>query len=311
MLVMVLADQPLRSSWVTVRPSSSAQVLEVLVVVAALAGGVLDAAGVGQGVGGFVQESAEDLSRAAAQSFAADHDLGALFACDVPAAGGVVTEPGLLAVGSAGDDDDGRGYFRVPAADFQPGVFQDLQDPAGGLRAVAVRGAVAGRVFRLPELVYPDDRTARGARTGAGAVEPVVAAAPVGVGEGVVGFGDLPEPVSGVGAVVHVRVVLLGQRAVGLLDLLRGGVGMDAEQRVVVLVPGFHGTAPLSGWSRDLMQARTMRLLPRFGTGSHHRPGTVVVAGGMTRIRVPASITDERNWIIGRMARARHCGEGA
>src|SRR5262249_52370021 len=35
--------------------------LEVLVVVAALAGGVLDAAGVGQGVGGFVQERAEDL----------------------------------------------------------------------------------------------------------------------------------------------------------------------------------------------------------------------------------------------------------
>ena len=37
--------------------------LEVLVVVAALAGGVLDAACVGQGVGGFVQEGAEYLLR--------------------------------------------------------------------------------------------------------------------------------------------------------------------------------------------------------------------------------------------------------
>ena len=34
--------------------------LEVLVVVAALAGGVLDAAGVGQGVGGFVQEGGRE-----------------------------------------------------------------------------------------------------------------------------------------------------------------------------------------------------------------------------------------------------------
>ena len=35
--------------------------LEVLVVVSALAAGVLDAAFVGQGVGGFVQEGAEYL----------------------------------------------------------------------------------------------------------------------------------------------------------------------------------------------------------------------------------------------------------
>src|SRR5437016_14455336 len=87
--------------------------LEVLVDVAALAGGVLDAAGVGQGVGGFGQERAEHVRGGAAESFAADHDLGALLAGDVPAAGGVVSPPGVLAVGAAGDDDDGRGYFRV------------------------------------------------------------------------------------------------------------------------------------------------------------------------------------------------------
>ncbi len=118
--------------------------LEVLVVVAALAGGVLDAARVGQGVGGLVQQGAEDLVRGAAQSFAADHDLGVLLAGDVPPAGGVVAQPGCLPVGSAGDDDDGRGDLRVPAADLQPDVFQDFQDAAGGLGAVAAGGPVSG-----------------------------------------------------------------------------------------------------------------------------------------------------------------------
>ena len=75
------------------------------------------------------------------------------------------------------------------------------------------------------------------------AVQPVVAAAPVRVGEGVVGFGDLPEPLSGVGAVVEVRVILLGQLAVGLLDQQHGGIRSDTEQPVVVLGLGFHGSA--------------------------------------------------------------------
>src|SRR6185437_3661464 len=94
--------------------------LEVLVVVAALAGGVLEAACVGQGVGCFVQEGGEDLACGAAQSFAADHDLGELLACDVPPAGGVVAPAGVLAVGAAGDDDHDGGDFGVPAADLQP-----------------------------------------------------------------------------------------------------------------------------------------------------------------------------------------------
>src|SRR6185312_9613820 len=139
--------------------------------------------------------------------------------CDVPPSGSVVAPPGVLAVGSAGDDDHHRGDFRVPAADFQPDVFEHLQDPAGGLGAVAVRGPVlvacpvAGT--GVPGLSVA---IARGLVAGEDAVEPVVPAAPVRVDQGVVGFGDLPELLSGVAAVVHIRVALLGQLAVGRLD---------------------------------------------------------------------------------------------
>src|SRR6185369_7964008 len=72
-------------------PSGQAELLGaglvLLVVVAALAGGVLDVPGVGQGVGGFVQQRAEDVLGGAAQSFTADHDFGVLLAVDVPPAG--------------------------------------------------------------------------------------------------------------------------------------------------------------------------------------------------------------------------------
>src|SRR5262249_45614019 len=105
--------------------------LEVPVVVAPLPGGVLNAALVGQGVSSFVQEGAENLVRGAAQPFAADHDLGVLLAGDVPPAGSVVAQPGLFSFGAAGDDDDGRRDFRVPAADLQPDIFQHLQQAAG------------------------------------------------------------------------------------------------------------------------------------------------------------------------------------
>src|SRR5204863_10040262 len=97
-----------------------------------------------QGVGGFVQQGAEDVLGGPAQSFAADHGFGVLLSVDVRPAGRVVPPAGVLAVGAAGDDDDGRGDVRVPAADFQPGLFEDLQDRAGGLGAAAVLGAVSG-----------------------------------------------------------------------------------------------------------------------------------------------------------------------
>ena len=220
--------------------------LEVLVVVAALAGGVLDAAGVGQGVGGFVQEGAEDLA-------------------------GVRRSPSPLIMISV----------RCSPATFQrPGAWWPQRGclPSVPLAMMMTTGGISGcqrrissqmssRTFRIrlaawePLPCADPFRRVSGCRNWCsrtmrrrclwcrcGAVEPVVAAAPVGVGEGVVGFGDLPEPLSGVAAVVDVRVVLLGQLAVGRLDLRRGGVGRDAEQRVVV---GRRG-----------------------GGHSHHRPGS-------------------------------------
>ena len=115
---MVVTDQPVRCVVLDGQADFFGAGLEFLVVVAALAGGVLDAAGVGQGVGGFVQEGGEDVACGAAQSFAADHDLGELLACDVPPAGGVVAPAGVLAVGAAGDDDDDRRGFRGASGGF-------------------------------------------------------------------------------------------------------------------------------------------------------------------------------------------------
>ena len=109
------------------------------VVVAALAGGVFDAACGGQGVGGLVQQGAEDVVGGAAESFAADHDFGALPGAGVPAAGGVVAPDGLFAVGAGRDDDDHGGDFAVPGADGGPDVFQHADDGADG-RAVRARG---------------------------------------------------------------------------------------------------------------------------------------------------------------------------
>ena len=53
-----------------------------LAVVAALAAGVADLAGMGEAVGGLVEQGAEDVDRAALEAFAADQHLG-------PVAGGV------------------------------------------------------------------------------------------------------------------------------------------------------------------------------------------------------------------------------
>jgi hypothetical protein len=92
-------------------------VLEVLVVVAALAGGVLDAAGEGQRVGGLTQDDGQDFGGGQAERFAADHDLGALVVLDVPAAGGEVSPSGLAGFGAAGQDDDHGRDLRVVATD--------------------------------------------------------------------------------------------------------------------------------------------------------------------------------------------------
>ena len=122
--------------------------LELLVVVAALAGGVLDAACVGEGVGGFVQDDGQDLGGGEAERFAADHDFGAFVVFDVPAAGGEVAPAGLSGFGAAGQDDDHGGDLRVAAADSQPGVLEDLDQEAGGAAVGAGFGEFAACVTR-------------------------------------------------------------------------------------------------------------------------------------------------------------------
>jgi hypothetical protein len=198
--------------------------LELLVVVAALPGGVLDAARMGEGVGGLVHDDGQDLGRGQAERFAADHDLGAFVVLDVPAAGGEVAPAGLAGFGAAGQDDHHRGDLGMVAADGQPGVLQDLDQEAGGPAAGAGFGEVAAGGLGLGR--------------GPG---PVVGFAPGRVGEGVAGFGEVPEPGGGVRvAGVGVGVVAAGQLAVGPFDLGGGGTGFDAEQRVIVRLISLH-----------------------------------------------------------------------
>ena len=107
------------------------QSLVLLVVVAVLAAGVLDAAGGGQGVGGFVQQGAQDGARVAAQPFAADEDFGQGAAgIDGPPPRGEVAPFGDPAAGPARDDDDRGRDLGMPVADGLPVVFQDGNDRA-------------------------------------------------------------------------------------------------------------------------------------------------------------------------------------
>ena len=68
-----------------------------LAVVAALAAGVLHASGLGEAVGGLMQQGAEHVGGAALEAFAADQHLVAVSAIDLPAVGGEVTQVELLA----------------------------------------------------------------------------------------------------------------------------------------------------------------------------------------------------------------------
>lgn len=99
--------------------------LVLLVVVAALAAGVLDAPVGGQGVRGLVQQRAQDAGRVAGETFAADHDFGAVGACGVPALRGMVAVSALAAVTAGRDDDDHGRYLRMVAADRSPGVLEN------------------------------------------------------------------------------------------------------------------------------------------------------------------------------------------
>ena len=95
-----------------------------LAVVAALAAGVLDVSGLGEAVGGLVQQGAQHLQRAALEAFAADQDLVAVGAVDLPAVGGEVAQIQALALGAGGDHQDRLGHLGVTGADGLPGVFQ-------------------------------------------------------------------------------------------------------------------------------------------------------------------------------------------
>ena len=104
---------------------------------------------------GFVQQGAEDASRATAQPFVADHDLGMVLVGDMPALRGVMAPAGLLAVGSAGDDDHHGRYLAVMVLDGPPGAFQDAEDAAD--RPTALQGALTGIGFIGAGLVFPQE----------------------------------------------------------------------------------------------------------------------------------------------------------
>ena len=112
-----------------------------LAVVAALAAGVLDVSGLGEAVGGLVQQGAQHLQRAALEAFAADQDLVAVAAVDLPAVGGEVAQVEPLALGAGGDDQHGVRDVGVSGADGLPAVFQGGDQQT---RCAVGRGGVVG-----------------------------------------------------------------------------------------------------------------------------------------------------------------------
>ena len=68
--------------------------------------------------------------------------------------------------------------------------------------------------------------------------QPVIRAARLRIFQSLVGFGYILEFLLTFGILGNVRMVLLGQSAVGFLDLIRTGIVFDAQNLVVILV--FH-----------------------------------------------------------------------
>src|SRR5690606_5058118 len=101
----------------------------------------------------------------------------------------------------------------------------------------------------------------------------------LGVGEHLVGAGDVLEPVLGALTGRHVGVQLTGELAVGLLDLVRRGIAADAEHLVVVAahVSLSAVASRWSGKSRSGSGCAGLRLHPLIrrgsGTGTVPRPG--------------------------------------
>src|SRR3954470_7000300 len=160
----------------------------------------------------------------------------------------------LLAIGRATAAEERREEVGETAAAAAEQFFHLL------LRYGPILAAAAGRVSAGPpaleaaEAAEPAWEALRarrhvlvGAPVGA---ELVVLAALVGVAEHLVGFVDLLEARFGhLVPGVHVRVVLAGQLAVGLLDLLVGGRLGEPQRRVIVLE--VHALRAPAGWSAD------------------------------------------------------------
>jgi hypothetical protein len=111
-------------------------------VVAALAGGVLEVAGGGQAVAGFVEHGGQYVAGAAAQALAADQQLVAVVVADLPAVRGEVAKHQAAgdAAGAGASDDDHVGQVGVVVLDSCPGALEGGNQPAGG---VAVGGVLA------------------------------------------------------------------------------------------------------------------------------------------------------------------------
>jgi hypothetical protein len=87
-----------------------------------------------------MQQGAEYVDGAALEAFAADQDLVAVGALDLPAVGGEVAQIQPLALGAGGDHQHGFWYVGVAVADGVPGVLQGGDQQAG--RPVRMGGGV-------------------------------------------------------------------------------------------------------------------------------------------------------------------------
>jgi hypothetical protein len=93
-------------------------------VVAALAAGVLDASGVGEAVGGLVQQRPQHFGGAAGEAFGADQNFMVAGAVDLPAPGGEVAQGQALGIAAGGDDHHRLRDVGVVGADGGPGAFE-------------------------------------------------------------------------------------------------------------------------------------------------------------------------------------------
>jgi hypothetical protein len=111
-----------------------------------LAAGVLDAAGLRDAVGGLVQQRAQHLQGATLEAFAADQDLVAVAAVDLPAVRGEVAEVEPLTLRPGGDHR--VRHVGVVLTDGLPGPFRGGDQQAGRpVRAGAVVGFVLYQGF--------------------------------------------------------------------------------------------------------------------------------------------------------------------